>query len=116
MRPSGRNRAPLTPVQIDYCQLAWAIVCGNEAVELDVSEASRYGTRTRFSEDQEKVLLGADSSPGDGSDANSRLSTLACLAHEFAHAERYRLGYRRPVEMPDALVDEAETSLRACFI
>ena len=48
-------------------------------------------------------------------DANSRLSTLACLAHELAHAERFRLGYRRPLDLPDVHLDEAETSVRASF-
>jgi hypothetical protein len=33
------------------------------------------------------VYLGADALPGDGIDANARLSTLACLAHELAHVE-----------------------------
>ena len=42
-----------------------------------------------------------------------RLSTLACLAHEFAHAERFQMGYRRPTDLPDVLLDEAEMSLRA---
>ena len=43
------------------------------------------------------------------------VSTLACLAHELAHAERFGLGYRRPTDLPDVLLDEAETSLRASF-
>jgi hypothetical protein len=61
------------------------------------------------------VLLGADALPGDGVDANAWLSTLACLAHELAHAERSQLGYRRPMDLPDVLLDEAEASLRASF-
>ncbi len=43
------------------------------------------------------------------------MSTLACLAHELAHVERFRLGYRRPIDLPDVLLDEAEASLRASF-
>ena len=39
----------------------------------------------------------------------------ASLAHELAHAERFQLGYRRPTDLPDVLLDEAETSLRASF-
>jgi hypothetical protein len=35
--------------------------------------------------------------------------------HEFAHAERFQMGYRRPTDLPDVLLDEAETSLRASF-
>ncbi|MFL5386270.1 MAG: hypothetical protein ACJ8GN_27450 [Longimicrobiaceae bacterium] len=62
------------------------------------------------------VILGADVVPGTGQTPNARMSMLACLAHELAHAERYDLGYRRPVELPDMLPDEAETSLHASFI
>ena len=61
------------------------------------------------------VFLGADSHPGDGLDANSRMSTLACLAHELAHVDRFQTGYRRPTKLPDALIDEAEASLHASF-
>jgi len=46
-----------------------------------------YASRTRFDEAQNIVFLGADALPGDGVDANAWLSTLACLAHELAHAE-----------------------------
>ncbi len=44
------------------------------------------------------------------------MSLLACLAHEFAHAERYLAGYERPVDSPEFLIDEAETSLHASFV
>lgn len=44
------------------------------------------------------------------------MSVLACLAHELAHAERFDLGFRRPMNLPDVLVDEAETSLHASFM
>ena len=43
--------------------------------------------RARFNEDQNKVFPGANALSGKGVDANSRMSTLACLAHELAHAE-----------------------------
>ncbi len=62
------------------------------------------------------MLLGADVYPGNGVDANSRLSLLTCLAHELAHAQRFHLGFSRPTNEPDLLVDEAETSLHASFI
>src|SRR5499426_2078491 len=61
------------------------------------------------------VFEAADALLGDGVDTNARLSTLACLAHELAHAERFQLGYHRPTDLPDVLLDEAETSLRASF-
>lgn len=84
-------------------------------VPLDVTQAHQYGSRTTFREADNVVRLGADVQPGDGADANSRMSLLACLAHELAHARRYRLGYNRPTEMPHCLLDEAETSVDASF-
>jgi hypothetical protein len=44
------------------------------------------------------------------------MSILACLAHEFAHVERFELEFDRPVELPDVLLDEAETSLHASYV
>lgn len=75
-----------------------------------------YASRTRFLEEQIKVVLGADVLPGRGMDANSRLSAFACLAHELAHLERYEQGIRRTLDLPDMLIDEAETSLHASFM
>ena len=115
MLTAGRNRTGLTERQIEFCRQVWALVAGNTPVALDTSEATRHASRTRFNEAQNVVNLGADALPGVGIDANSRMSTLACLTHEFAHAERFRLGYRRPTVLPDVLLDEAETSVRASF-
>lgn len=115
MFAAGRNATGLTERQIEYCREAWGILCGDRPVEFDCSTAHENSSKTRFNEDQQKVYLGADAYPGDGADANSRMSTLACLAHELAHAERFKAGYRRPTQLPDVLVDEAETSLRASF-
>lgn len=116
MLAAGRNREGLTLRQIEYCVEVWRVLCRATPVPMDVRSAHRHRSRTRFSEGTGTVLLGADAYPGEGVDANSRMSTLACLAHELAHAERYGAGYRRPFELPDVLVDEAETSLRACFL
>ena len=115
MLTGGRNQVGLTEKQIEYCLEAWAVLCGDLPIDLDTSEAARNSSRTRFTEERNKVLLGADALPGEAVDAVSRMSTLACLAHELAHVERFRLGYRRPVQLPDVLLDEAETSLRASF-
>jgi hypothetical protein len=112
---AGRNQIGLTEKQIAYCVEVWAALCADQPIALRTSEAVQYASRTRFHETQNTVLLGADVLPGDGVDANARLSTLACLAHEFAHAERFQMGYRRPIDLPDGLLDEAETSLRAAF-
>ncbi|NOT58317.1 MAG: hypothetical protein HOP18_27250 [Deltaproteobacteria bacterium] len=115
MLTAGRNQAGLTDTQIEYCVEVWEILRAGQPIRLDVSEARQNFSCTRFNEGQNTVMLGADAFPGAGVDANSRMSTLACLAHELAHAERFQLGYRRPAELPDVLLDEAETSLRAAF-
>jgi hypothetical protein len=95
--------------------MAWKILAENEDVMLITDRALKHGSRTYFNEDQQIVFLGSNVYPGDGMTANARLSVLACLAHELAHAQRYKNGYRRPVTMPDVLIDEAETSLHASF-
>lgn len=115
MLAAGRNQTGLSEQQIEYCLEVWVALGADQSVELDVSEARQDFSRTRFNEGQNKVFLGADAFAGKGVDANSRMSTFACLTHELAHAERFRLGYRRPTELPDVLLDEAETSLRAVF-
>ena len=92
-----------------------AIRRADQPIAFNTSGAVQYTSRTRFNEVQNTVFLGADALPGDGVDANARLSTLACLAHELAHAERFQMGYRRPTDLPDVLLDEAATSLRASF-
>ena len=80
-------------------------------------ELARSGfTTTGYSEGDRTVYLGANAYPNVMAvDANSRLSVLACLAHEYAHAERHGLGYERPKVLPDVLLDEAEASIHASF-
>ena len=79
---AGRNQIGLTERQIAYCVEAWAVLCADRPIAFDTSEAVQYASRTRFEEARNTVFLGADALPGDGADANARLSTLACLAHE----------------------------------
>ena len=112
---SGRNQTGLTEREIEYCLKAWEVLCGDKKRELVITEAVRHSSRTRFNEMDGKVYLGADVKPGTGIEANSRMSMLACLAHELAHAERFELGFQRSITFPDNLVDEAETSLHASF-
>jgi hypothetical protein len=110
-----RNRNGLTDRQIEYCIEAWQVLCGDEDRILITAEANINSSRTRFVEDRNVVYLGADAYPGNNSSANSRMSVLACLAHELSHMQRFDRGYRRPLDMPDILIDEAETSLNASF-
>lgn len=115
MTLAGRNQRGLTQQEIDSCLLAWDVLCGSQPRELVVTEAARHSSRTRFNQADGKVYLGADVLPGKGIEANSRLTMLACLAHELAHAERFELGFDRPATWPDNLCDEAETSVHASF-
>lgn len=100
---------------IEQCILAWKILCGENQKTLILDEAGMDYSTTRFVEDMNVVYLGANAYPGEGFSANSRMSMLACLAHELSHVERFAKGYRRPLEKPDVLIDEAEASLDASF-
>jgi hypothetical protein len=110
-----RNDRGLSDSEIEYCVLAWNILCGKDQKALILDEARIDHSSTRFVEHLNLVYLGADAYPGEGFSENSRMSVLACLAHELSHAERFARGYRRPLEMPDMLIDEAEASLDASF-
>ena len=111
----ARNRIGLTEHQIEHCQETWEFLCGRAKRELDPSEAHRHGSRTRYDERRRAVILGADAYPGTGQSANSRMSVLACLAHELAHMRRAARGFRRPLAPPGGFLDEAETSIYASF-
>jgi hypothetical protein len=113
---AGRNKVGLTEEEIERCLLAWKFLCGEKERELVIDEAHEHSSRTRFNETSGKVYLGAAVKPGGGMEANSKMSVLACLAHELAHAERFEIGFQRPIEFPDNLIDEAETSLHASFM
>jgi hypothetical protein len=112
-----RNQQALSDYQVERCRDAWALLTKTEglAVELVVDRARQPMSRTVFREADGKVYLGADVEPGDGVSAGSRMSNLACLAHELAHAHRFLLGFKRPADEPDMLLDEAEASLHASF-
>jgi hypothetical protein len=113
---SGRNQSGLSDREIQHCLEVWRELCGGQERELVTSGASRHSSRTHFNENDGLVYLGADAMPGRAITANSRMSVLACLAHELGHLERFQQGYQRPFDMPDKLLDEAETSIHASFI
>jgi hypothetical protein len=112
---AGRNQTGLTKREVAHCQWAWEALCGDRQIKLVITEATRHSSRTFFRDADQFVYLGADVKPGIGIEANARMSILACLAHELAHAERFELGFQRSVNLPDNLIDEAETSLHASF-
>lgn len=112
---AARNQVGLTAREIEYCVKAWELLCGTRKRGLITLDASNHSSRTRFVQNYNVVLLGADVKPGGGIGANSKMSILACLAHELAHMERYELGFDRPITLPDVLLDEAETSLHASY-
>src|SRR5215210_8075073 len=100
---AGRKGVGLTEREIEQCIWAWELLCGSKERALIVSEANRHSSRTYFDQPRNVVYLGADVKPGIGIEANARMSILACLAHELAHAERYELGFDRPVDFPEIL-------------
>jgi hypothetical protein len=93
-----RNHRGLTDREIEYCVLAWDYLCGENQRTLILDEVRIDHSSTRFVEDLNVVYLGANAYPGEGFSANSRMSVLACLAHELSHAERFGKGYRRPLD------------------
>jgi hypothetical protein len=111
-----RNYVGLTEIQIGSCLAVWEALCGDDERDLDVSEATYHGSRTRYDEDRGAVILGADAYAGMGASANARMSMQACLAHELAHMLRAELGFNRPFAPPDGYLDEAETSIHASFL
>ena len=116
MLSSSRNQRGLSQSKIENCRAIWDYLDGNQVCLLIVSEAAAHGSRTRFSQGANAVYLGADVEPGIGTEARVRMSEVSCLAHELAHADRYRMGFNRTTDQPDVLLDEAETSLHASFI
>jgi hypothetical protein len=113
---AGRNQVGLSEREITHCLGAWEFLCGGNQRKLVTIDAATHSSRTRFNEIDGIVYLGADVKPGSGIEANSRMSILACLAHERAHAERLERDFQRPIEFPESLIDEAETSLHASFM
>lgn len=112
----ARNYIGLTEDQIERCRRVWAELCGDITVPLDVSEAALHGSRTRYDVDSCTVVLGANAYLGSGQSANSRLSLVACLAHELAHKLRADMDFDRPYTPPDVYLDEAEASIHASFL
>ena len=115
-----RSRRALSEHQIAYCATVWenlggVRLCGH----LDVSEAKYDGSETRYNERTRKVYLGADVYPNStwipADPIRYGMSNVAVLAHELAHAVRHQNGFNRSVDLPDKLIDEAETSLEASF-
>jgi len=85
-----RNEIGLNAYQIGKCELAWEVLGGNRCVRLELSRAADHCSLTCYNETDKVVYLGANAYPGIGTDANSRMSMLACLAHELSHAQRHR--------------------------
>lgn len=111
----SRNRTGVSEQKTASCRRAWGVLCGATTRPLDCTSAHVYGSQTRFVHDTGVVVLGSDVYPGVSQIANSRLSHMAALAHELAHAERAEVPYYRPFTPPGSYIDEAETSLRASF-
>ncbi|MGE3724512.1 MAG: hypothetical protein AB7I41_03110 [Candidatus Sericytochromatia bacterium] len=107
-----RNKIGLNERTIQNCIVAWEVLGGNQFCELDTSFAHIHSSQTKFIQNQNKVILGADVLPGNGTSAHSRISLLACLAHEKAHAERFN-SFRLDRDVEER--DEAETNIHASW-
>jgi len=84
-----RNIIPLTAPEISDCQTAWFVISRGACI-LDVSEATRPNSDTRFEPLHNRVFLGADVMPGQSSYRTlDELSYTAVLAHEFTHFVRH---------------------------
>ncbi len=110
-----RGTKGLIGQQIDQCKIIWEVLGGENLCLLDCSEATTHGSKTRFNQTENKVILGADVIPGSSLDSRSRMSEMACLAHEMAHVERFSFGLDRDIQIPHKLCDEAEASLHASW-
>lgn len=110
-----RGIVGLSANQIDRCKLIWEVLNGKDICPLDCSEATAHNSKTRFNQSKNKVILGADVIPSKGFDSRSRMSEMACLAHEIAHAERFSFGLDRDINIPNKFRDEAEASLHASW-
>jgi hypothetical protein len=110
-----RGTEGLSDHQITQCKIIWEVLGGKDLCLLDCSEANTHGSKTKFNQTKNKVILGADVIPGSSLDPRSRMSEMACLAHEMAHAERFSFGLDRDIQIPHKLRDEAETSLHASW-
>src|SRR5687768_13807385 len=53
----ARNYAALTADQIERCLAVWKELCGDIPRPLDLSEAARHGSRTRYDADRHVVIL-----------------------------------------------------------
>ena len=116
MLSSSRNQRGLSEEKVENCQAIWEYLEGSRVCPLLVDEATEHGSRTRFHQAVNAVYLGADVEPGQGTEARVLMSEVSCLAHELAHAERFRMGIDRTVDRPDVFLDEAEASLYASFL
>lgn len=130
-----RNITGLTQEQIEHIQVMWEFITqsaeGSEGretylddkimqgldIKIDISKAHENYSTTAFIELTNTVRIGADVYPATGSSisANDTMSPFACLCHEYAHAVRYHLGFRRPFNGALMHLDEAETSIHASY-
>lgn len=112
-----RSKSGLSSRQIQNCIMEWEFLCDavGMTVDLITDRAGENFSQTVYRESTHSVYLGANIFPGPGMSAGDRLSVMACLAHELAHADRHRRGFQRPLTLPDLHLDEAETSIHASF-
>ena len=117
MTAENRNTRPLNNEEIKLCVNIWRnLDNGRKLAKIDTRRAKNANSETVFVPSTRTVILGANVFPHpNGTNPLQRLSVKACLAHEFAHADRQRLGINRPMKLPEYLIEESEASLHASF-
>ncbi|MBI4806995.1 MAG: hypothetical protein HY795_17405 [Desulfovibrio sp.] len=112
---SKRNVRALTAGQIKESKSAWKILGGERRkIKLILKNARQDNSKTTYNPARRCVNLGADAFPSSTPSCHfSGMSLLACLAHELAHAERHKVGIKRPFEGDGSYIEEVEASLHA---
>ena len=90
MTAENRNTRPLNNEEIKLCVNIWRnLDNGRKLAKIDTRRAKNANSETVFVPSTRTVILGANVFPHPN-DTNplQRLSVKACLAHEFAHADR----------------------------
>jgi phosphodiester glycosidase len=88
-----RNTEALTPEQIAQCRRAWSLVIDGGLTFPSTSPCLSRLHAHGLQRGRPDRVPGRERLPArDGGHGNARLSLLACLAHEYAHAERHRCG------------------------
>jgi hypothetical protein len=111
---AGRNRAPLTPAQIQRASTTFLGLDNTVNVRYDETAQTVFCVvRNDSGEEYGEIVFGPDIYPGTSIvDPNSALSLKAAAAHELTHYHRWK-NLMALSEASQEYLDEALTSLEA---